>query len=299
MILNGYPIILIGNWKALKMIHLFVPSKDRASQLQLLLDSIATYMPNVFNVYVLYNYSNDDFKDGYDRLIDNDINKKLNIEYVKETDFIQQFQEFLKQEYKYCCLFTDDCVIFRNPNLTIKDIEQAFTKQTWCLSLRLGENTIIQNYLTGEQQWFLIPDEVNDELFSWNFRKYPSNYNYGYAFSWDGVFYRKADIVPWIYAVKTDDIINHDIIPTQKIEIYINHRREQIPYPYITALQGSSVVCLSCNITHPHNDNYGKTYNYSLESLNDSYLQGKHINLSKIDFADIQSSHIEKEFIIE
>jgi hypothetical protein len=67
------------------MLNIIVFSKDRACQLELFLRSMKYYFKEFYEskINVLYTYSNDSFKNGYDKLIE--IHNDDNINYIKET----------------------------------------------------------------------------------------------------------------------------------------------------------------------------------------------------------------------
>ncbi len=53
--------------------RVFIPSKDRVCQLDLLLRSMQENLPNInFNITILYTYSNEDYKNGYFKLMESD-----------------------------------------------------------------------------------------------------------------------------------------------------------------------------------------------------------------------------------
>jgi hypothetical protein len=49
-------------------INSIIFSKDRASQLHLLINSLYKNAPGIFNLNVLYTFSNEDFEKGYEKL---------------------------------------------------------------------------------------------------------------------------------------------------------------------------------------------------------------------------------------
>ena len=67
------------------MLNIIVFSKNRSCQLELFLRSMKLYFKefNEHKINILYTYSNDKFKEGYDKVIS--IHNDKNINYIKET----------------------------------------------------------------------------------------------------------------------------------------------------------------------------------------------------------------------
>lgn len=72
------------------MINGLILSKNRASQLRLLLESIKINAEGFFNeIKIIYTSSDDDYAKGYEKLISEKILD--NIVWEKETNFVQNF----------------------------------------------------------------------------------------------------------------------------------------------------------------------------------------------------------------
>ena len=95
------------------MINALILSKDRACQLRLLFDSIKKYTPNLFNqITVIYIGSDDEFRQGYDKLISQEV--LPNLVWQKEKDFVQDFIDFFEEcESEFFCGIVDDCVFYK------------------------------------------------------------------------------------------------------------------------------------------------------------------------------------------
>src|ERR1700761_4630574 len=130
-------------------LRLIIPSKDRATQLDCLVRSLYQYWnKNELDIRVLYKASSYLFSDGYNQFFAQypEIHAEL------ETDFCSQIKEMVESSTEYLVGFaTDDCVLYRQPSIEAKDIRILFRQpHMHCFSLRHGENTFVQNYLTGE-----------------------------------------------------------------------------------------------------------------------------------------------------
>ena len=220
------------------MIPIFIFSKNRACQLRLLLESLKKNCGDIFDVTILYNCAitsdisyEDMWEKGYEKLIEEEI--LTGIKWVKEDKdkFVSIFSvneishatqvmfEFLEEnENKKVGFFVDDNVWFRKANLDENILNSLFKEDTWCVSYRLGLNTTIQNYKTGEEQFIKLvdattmEDPIKTSIFGIsigythapedNFyirwptdSKTPRSSNYLFLFSVDGAFYRAGDLL--------------------------------------------------------------------------------------------------------
>jgi len=134
-------------------------SKDRAAQLDLFLWSFLQNF-HVGGLCIIYTYSNEEFKKGYELLYH---------KYIAFSTISWQLQKYSVKEELYTALLrnndiinlcTDDCVYFRKPFLKIEDIDKILDERTLCFSPRLGLNTIVQDYKTGQLQKPLIQDDL-------------------------------------------------------------------------------------------------------------------------------------------
>jgi hypothetical protein len=82
-------------------INAIIFSKDRASQLHLLLNSIHKNASYIFNLNVLYTFSNQEFEKGYELLKEICKTNLWNVNFVKETGFKEDVVSLLKSDYKY------------------------------------------------------------------------------------------------------------------------------------------------------------------------------------------------------
>ena len=77
------------------MITAIIFSKDRAVQLDFQLTSLNRHSGGIFDIYVLYEYSNPDFKNGYEKLI----SKYPSLNWVQEKNF--QENQSMNKYYLY------------------------------------------------------------------------------------------------------------------------------------------------------------------------------------------------------
>ena len=83
--------------------NIIVFSKDRAMQLELFIRSFNKYVKDFdkYIINIIYTYSNDNFKLGYDKLIGMNY---PNVNYIKETNFRSDLIRMINLEKKHIVL---------------------------------------------------------------------------------------------------------------------------------------------------------------------------------------------------
>ncbi len=239
------------------------------------------------SVRVLFRYSDRSFFEGYKLLFD----KFPEVSFIPEEDFCEDIKELVyTSPHDYVGFFTDDCVMFRP--LRITEIDEIKMTDLHCFSLRLGRNTVIQNYLTGEQQVVL---KANDFMFGecicWNFKHYYRYINWGYLFSWDGCFYSKE----WLDKNLSDRTFENP--RAMEHQLNSNDSVRMNSKNLMAAPQKSCVFVNTINAVQNQDIPSGTKFYYSPEELNDKLLSGKVISLSSFSNVDIRSSH--EEFALQ
>src|SRR5687768_15316372 len=118
------------------MIDLFIPSKDRASQLDLLIRSMSKNAP-VFRPLILWKGSDEEYRQGYKKLQEKRIYRPCM--FLEETNLMGDFHEMLSEsKNSLVCICTDDTVFYRKANLAKNDLELMFKDESLsCFSFRL------------------------------------------------------------------------------------------------------------------------------------------------------------------
>jgi hypothetical protein len=229
---------------------------NRAAQLNTLLRSLRTYIPS--KVTVLYTYSSDDFKRGYDLC-------RLNhpfVSFIKEVDFYDD-TIFCIEETDNICLTTDDTVVFRSVN-DLSFIKSKLSNDT-VFSFRLGYNTVIQDHINTYLQPALVPDSIEKDLLFWNPKKY-QGCNYGYPHALDMHLYSTEYLLPILKEIRfktTNDLegilqkynnrINTLFSPKESVAV-------NIPANNISGLTGVN------------------QHSMSMEDMNNEFLKGKELH---------------------
>ena len=122
-----------------KKINAIVFSEDNAAQLKIFIDSVNKYAPDVFDLNVIIRYTDDDYKNSYDIIINNPLYN--HISFIVSTEFRNIVLHTLKTDHKYACFFLDDDILYREVKLEDITSQIEGDDDIVCFSLRLGENT--------------------------------------------------------------------------------------------------------------------------------------------------------------
>ena len=267
------------------MINYIVYSKDRASQLDLLLRSIDKYGNGQIGCHIIYKSSDDKFAAGYRKLFEQSESYKCLLSKIVETDFRNDtLHVVMMNPCKLFGFFTDDTVLFKPLPLNEEDILELMSEQRcYSFSLRNGINTELQcHYQPIYERLQLVYNK--DNIIMWDTSKHPYDTDFGRPMSIDGNFFIYGELLrslvefPW-NCPRTLDGINTDYIR-----------------PNMMAFRHSVAVNIPVNLTAGgYADNWGHFYQYSLEDMNDKFLANKIIDLDRLNCSKIESSHQERE----
>lgn len=261
------------------MINAIIFSKDRASQLHLLLDSISRNAPGIFNISILYKSSNDNFTLAYEKLMDENIIE--NITWVSEQDFKAQNLRLLESDLPYTCFFTDDDIIYQpiDERQIIDCLEND--DDVFCFSLRLGKN--IQFCYTQNSGNVLVPLEENDDIVKWDWTLH--YFDFGYPLAVDGHIFRTDDIKTLSNKIPYTNPNTFEIA----LQIFDN-----FPKIKMAAFVHSKLVNNPINIVQNviHNRK-GEIHGISVEELNKKFLSDEVIDFDTLDFNNIIGAHQE------
>ena len=239
------------------MTNILVWSKDRPAQLDALLTSLRKYIPSFISV--LYKYSNDSFREGYE------ICKRDHqfINFHEEKDFYKDTIE-LSEISSAVCYTTDDTVVF-NSVISLQEIRDNLSDSS-VFSFRLGYNTVVQNHFCSILQPPLIPDKVERNLLFWNpNNRFYNGCNYGYPHALDMHMYRTSYIIPLLKSIKFKT--------TNELEGSLQKFNSRISTLF------SPKESVAVNIPINNISGITKTNNRSIspEQLNQEYLNGKRL----------------------
>lgn len=278
-------------------ISAIILSKDRACQLHLLLSSIKVNASKLFeNILVLVKSSSDNYTQSYKELEDEIQGlffcTDTVVQFIDEKEFYPDFLHLIKclnNENHLICGLTDDMCFHSEAENKQEEIIRAFTDDVFCFSLRLGYNTIVQNYLDGSLQRPLNAEHAGENIIKWNWKNRHPMENYGYPISLDGHIYRSEELLN-LSTIKSF----HNL---REWEGYLaQHIRSIIDRPYMIASPSSSVVSIANNCVQYPPMIAGALYPSTPEELNQRFLDGYRIDLAPIMLKRFSSSHIELPF---
>jgi len=245
------------------MVSLLIVSKDRPCQLDLFLRSMLENFLVPYESTVLYTYSNDFYKEGYDIVIDL---YKDKFNFVKESDFKQDVLNSLNINNKYFTSLGDDTVVIDKVELT-KEFK-IFDENISILALnyRMGPNIEIVFQGRGPE---VLPSFIDGNIWNWQSAKAK---NWHYSMSMMGQFYRMFDMINYLPTLGFSN-------PTM-FEGYMTQR----PFndkPLMICFEKSKIIELAVNRIQniAINNKFG---NITTETLNEIWLSGKRIKLGPI-----------------
>jgi len=238
-------------------VTMLIWSKDRASQLHLLLESISELAPFQFNhIYVLYK-ADGEFKEGYKKC------EKIfpDVKFVEETDFNKQTKE-IANSAEYLCVSTDDTVLVEEFTFSSRLMNNVDI-----FSLRLSPNSIVQEPFTGRIQPALNKYVDEGKTVCWDSRLYHPLNNFGFRFGHDCVIYSKR------YSELIQDA---NFKKTNELEIRLFNNCQHKINPFIRSFKTQKAVNIPVNnisqITRTDNS-------VNLVEANNKYLDGYKLNL--------------------
>lgn len=267
----------------MKKIKGIVFSKDRAQQLFLLLKSIDWNAQGIFDLNVIYTYSNDEFKKGYDKLIDLCSQNGWEVNFIKESVFKQDVMAQFNQMYQFTCFFTDDDVLYGKIDLETV-VNSMKNDSVFCFSLRLGINTTFCYTMSQNNKLVISEETENTILFDWQ----KSYMDFGYPLSVDGHVFRTKEIAKLSKAIS----FNSPNTFEGNLQIY-----ETFPRHMMESYKKSKLVGIPVNIVNSSHPNLnGQKFKFTTKDLNDKFLSDTFIDLNKIDFSNIIGAHQEVEY---
>jgi hypothetical protein len=255
-------------------------SKNRAMQLENLIFSLIVHWKDFRkqSVKVIYTYTNDEFRKGYDKVM----NKYSWIEFIKETAFRQNVIDAIDTGKELLIFGTDDDVFIRNFDLQCEEVNFFKLRlEIITLSLRLGDNI---KYCYTQNRMIARPELIQGAKYRlWNWT-YQDQGDWTYPFSLDFNLY-KTDFI-------LDYLKKFDFRSPNTMEGYFARIMPYAKY-LMMGFEKPKLVNLPCNRVQVDNQNrHGKI---TAEYLNKMYLDGYVIDLDELDIYNRDSCHAETE----
>jgi hypothetical protein len=267
-------------------VNIIVFSKDRACQLDLHLRSLAaTFKEFQENeVSVVYDFSDLAFLEGYQKLMET---VPPNVKFYTDTQFgslKDTLMTLMRPENRYTMYLCDDNIFTSEWSLQDKEIKIMETdSQVMSTSLRLWKGI---DFCYAANQSSPPPPFVKD--FCWDWRT--TSGDWGYPMSCDGNVYRTE------FMRQKTQAINF-VYPNHFEAGMASTADHSIPLTSCY-LEGPKVYNIPANVVqHIYPNRHGnlKTANF----LNEMWMRGKRLNLSKYLGQKFRTVHIELELEFE
>lgn len=173
-------------------LHFIIFSKNRPSQIDLLIRSIKKMIKGNFSISVIYTYSNKIFLEGYRKLIE--LNKDIEFLSEKKGHLKSQILNVIKNsDSKYISLLVDD-IVFIN-KFEIEQITKLL-KNLDTFSLRLGKNIkwSYANQKVQIQPNFIFNNKKKNNFLIWDSKKNINLGDWSYMFSLDGNIFHNTEL---------------------------------------------------------------------------------------------------------
>lgn len=255
-------------------------SKNRAMQLDLLFQSIKKNASNTFgNITIIYTASNEDYLKGYEIL------KKEYplVTFIFQDNFEQCTREAISKAKDYLIFLVDDDVIYAP--ISGKDtVHFLKDEEVCCVGFRLGLN-ISYSYAVNQFSSVKNYTEIernSSSYISFNWREQAQDFSYPLSLSAHA--FRKSMIENLVSTISFEGGPNW-------LEINLQSKKDVIPNTVVSPIN-SSIVNIPVNIVSEFKTNRCSNA-FSVEILNNMFLEGKRIDLDKMDFNGIVSAHQE------
>lgn len=258
-------------------------SKNRACQLNLLLDSLNNNAPLLFDkIHVLYK-AESDYDLGYEKLK----KRRTGINFHKETNFRHDLFNLIDDEIEATTFMVDDAVVFKKILNRKIDIIKPVIEDFIIFSLRLGKNC---NYShPADLHYELGEHEVDGEYMTFDYTM-QQNSDFGYPLSTDGHIFNTIII---------KDLLNQiDFYNPNTLESFLQRFvvRNLIP-KIVKCFTESKLVSIPVNlVNNTFKNRNGLEFGISEKELNDKYLGGEIIDLESLDFRDVNGPHKEIKY---
>lgn len=267
--------------------QLIIFSKNRACQLNLLLDSLKTNALSLFDkISVLYKTDDEEYLSGYKKLFE----KYPTIIFYNETNFRHDLIKLIDDNIEATTFMVDDAVVY-NPILTRKiDIIRPVVENNIIFSLRLGKNC---NYShPANLHYELGEHEIDGEYIIFDYTKQQIG-DFRYPLSTDGHIFNTRLI--------KDLLIEIDFRNPNTLEAFLQRFVATNSIPKIMkCFSESKLVSIPVNLVNDtFNNRHGLEFGITERELNNKFLSGESIDFKSIDFSNINGPHKEIKYIFK
>lgn len=264
--------------------QLIIFSKNRASQLKVLLDSLKLNAPLLFDrINVLYKTTSEEYELGYKKLT----TSYPYINYLKENNFRRDLFQIIDDDIEATTFMVDDDVLYK-PIFTRKvDLIKPVVDDLLIFSLRLGENCVYSH--PANLHYKLGEHIVDNEFLIFDYTKQMVG-DFNYPLSVDGHVYNTRLIKDLLIDI---NFINPNTLEANLQRFVIS---KTIPKT-IKCFRDSKLVGIPANLVNDSFKNrHGVLFGISEKELNDKFLNNETIDLNSMDFSGINGPHKEIKY---
>jgi len=259
--------------------NIIIFSKDRACQLDLLLNSMSKMLKEYTQckINTLYTASDTYYEYGYDKL--KNIHQRIN--FINECNFKSDLIENIDSQKQYTVFFVDD-IVCKEPFSIDSDELKLMDKDPdiLCLSLRLDPQL---TYCYAYNTEMNAPNFDNKLRWHWD----GMDGDFGYPMSLDGHIFRTKDILPLLSRLK---YFNPNSLEGRLSENPIKRNK-------MICMNMAPIFNTPINKVQTHNTN--RFGNISAEYLNKMFLAGYRISLPPLIGFKNSACHQEVDIKLE
>jgi hypothetical protein len=263
--------------------QLIIFSKNRACQLDLLLESIKINTVDLFDKINIIYKSDDEYISGYQILI----NKYPTINFHKENKFRMDLFKLIDDDIEATTFMVDDAVVY-DKILTKKiDIVKPVVEEYFIFSLRLGLNC---NYSHPANLYYNLGEhELDGEYLIFDYTKQQVG-DFRYPLSTDGHIFNTRMIKDLLIEIEFN---NPNTLEANLQRFVLSN---SIP-KNIKCFKKSKLVSIPANLVNDTFKNrHGLEHYMSEKELEDKFISGEAIDLSALDFNMVNGPHKEIKY---
>lgn len=246
------------------MLNCLIFSKDRPLQLEVLLRSIQDNFKELDNIQILYKYTTNDFKVGYDLV--KAIHKDSKFNFIEEFAFVDQTKQIITLfNQPYSIILVDDEVVINDYDIS-SHLYNLDNDTNQCISLRLHPD-ISHTYTTNVPCAPILLKPHLAALYSWQWRNYNPLNEFGYPSCINSHLY-KSEFLKMI-------VNNIPFRSVNNLEEVMHSQRAYFK-PYMMCFDKAKTISIANNKvqTEIPTNTCSNKIEYTAENLNKKFLDG-------------------------
>ena len=267
--------------------RLIIFSKNRACQLNLLLDSIVLNAPLLFNkISVLYKADDNEYLSAYHSLLE----KYPTILFFNEKNFRHDLLKLIDDNIETTTFMVDDAVFYNKITNERTDLIRPVIEEKTIFSLRLGKNC--QYSHPADLHYELGEHIIEDDFIIFDYTKQQAG-DFRYPLSTDGHIFNTILIKELLIETNFNNpntleanlqrFVFTNLIPN-KVKCFIE----------------SKLVSIPANLVNDtFRNRHGLVYGISEKELNNKFLLGEKIDIDSMDFSNINGPHKEIKYVFK